>query len=226
MRAWHVLVVTLLACGYLGYRVAALSNQVDVLAHRLGEAQGDGDDTSATIVPLPELASADEEHDRRLDDLETDLKELRTDVDALADETERKADLADVDRSASPDRILSVVGQEVARIRDRQIEFHRERWMDARGHAADEFADAHGLDDHQLQEIRRLLTTEVDDMIRVLKDPDAVADPEQAASDFSAVLDETDRLAARVLSPEQIEAWDRQREAERKLLLPWAQEPE
>ena len=215
MRVWIALVVAAFSCGMLGFRVVELEHRVDRLSQpRSADANTGATDASTT-------PDADAEHARRLDDLAADVAALREDVDALSDEAQAKVDREDLDRSTSPDRILGVVTQEALRVRDRQVDFHRDRWVDMRERAAEEFAARHALTRSQASEIQRLLVAEVDEMVAIFKAHGADEDPKEAVAEWMEMLRETDRKAKRILSPEQVAPWDAGRTYERKVFMPW-----
>lgn len=228
MRVWFVLVVTALLCGVLAYRVFALQARVEQLVRVPTPSApldvGGGEpparvEARATATPAEVVAAA--EHTRRLADLESNLTGLRKEVDALASEARQKADRADLDRSASADRILGLVTQEAMRVRDRQVEFHRDRWIEMRERAVDEFVARHGLDAQQANAIRKLLVGEVDQMVAIFKAHGAEDDPKEANEEWMDMLRETDREAKRILDPAQRAAWDHGRAYERRVFMPW-----
>lgn len=227
MRVWFLLVVTALLCGVLAYRVFALEARVEKLARavtptpsEVGVAQPSVARPSG-VVASPAEAVAEAEHTRRMADLESSVTALRKEVDALSSEARQKADRADVDRSASADRILGLVTQEALRVRDRQVEFHRDRWIEMRERAVEEFVTRHGLNAAQTTTIRKLLLDEVDQMVAVFKAHSAEDDPKEADQEWMDMLRETDRAAKRVLDPAQTAAWDHGRAYERRVFMPW-----
>lgn len=229
MRLWIVLFLAAIVCGALGYRVFALEARVKHLARgappeppatRIA-AHPEGPPATAHDAVAPVEAAAQGEHARRLVALEADIAALRKELEALAEAARQKADRADVDRSASADRILGLVSQEVMRVRDRQVEFHRDRWIEMRSRAVDEFVARHGLAASQANTIRRLLVDEVDEMVAIFKAQGAEDDPKVANEEWIDMLRATDREAKRVLDPAQSAAWDQGRAYERRVFMPW-----
>lgn len=227
MRVWLLLVMTALLCGVLAYRVFALEARVERLSRAADAAPPEGavvdppSGPAAGETTTAVEAVAEAEHARRLGDLETNLAGLRKEVDALSSEARQKADRADLDRSASADRILGLVTQEAMRVRDRQVEFHRDRWIEMRERAVEEFVTRHGLDATQANTIRKLLLDEVDQMVAVFKAHSAEDDPKEADQEWMNMLRDTDRAAKRVLDPAQTAAWDLGRAYERRVFMPW-----
>jgi hypothetical protein len=160
-------------------------------------------------------------HDRRIAALETDVGAMLEAQAELSKETESKASLAEVSQGMSPDRILSVVNQEAARVRDKQLAFHRNNWMQLRDKASADFATRHGLNPDQNQRVRRLLFDEVDGMVAILARPELLEQPERAIREWQALLRETDEAAERWLDPAQYTAWKEARAHERRLYMPW-----
>lgn len=220
MRIWGLLMVAaVLALGLGAYRVVRLEQRIDALAKRLGEASAPGKDATVDHAVGVEP---------RLDKLEAALRQLESDVRELqegevAGATLPKAALGEpsADKKAAEDHILDVVGRAQNRIRDRQLQFHRDRWIENREAALDDFSQRFGLTSLQTQQLHQFLSIEVDGLIEILRRPDAAENPEKAARDWQAKLDETDQAAHRVLAGEQIAAWDQARFIERRTLWPW-----
>ena len=214
MKPWHAVAVALLVGAALGYRIVALERRVDELTASEDEDDREGAGTGAPRDVI-------DEHDERLQDVEADVDEMRASIAALQHETDKKADIEELDRKADPDRILEVVAQEVNRVRDRQLDYQRERWEGLREQAAADFSQRYGLTQPQSAEVRRLLVGEVQHMIDILRSQDSLENPEQAVSDWNAMLEETDRTALRVLTEKQAEAWALARALERTVWMPW-----
>jgi hypothetical protein len=126
-----------------------------------------------------------------------------------------------LDKAGAEERILSVVGRAQERIRDRQLQFHRARWLEWRETALDDFSERFGLSGRQNDQLHQLLSDETDAMVEILRRPDTLENPEKAAHDWSTMLEQTDLAAHRVLDPAQVGPWDQARAAERKTLWPW-----
>jgi hypothetical protein len=222
MRIWLVLALAaLLGGGLLAYRIVGLERRVDALTQRLGPE-------TVTVSPPAgdQHAKADGTHEQRLAALEADLRALREELDALGQggpdaKALVAADKAGNGTASGEKNILSVVEREQHRIRDRQLEFHRSRWLEWRESALDDFSQRFGLSPWQTEQLHQVLSDEVDRMVDILKRPDALENPDKAVADWLALLEQTDGTARRVLGPAQIIAWDQSRTVERKVLWPW-----
>jgi hypothetical protein len=225
MRTWWAGSVAAVAavalCAYFGYRMAALERRVDSLTERLGQRPSEG--TAG--------AGAGSGYEQRLAALERDQltlhDDLRTLEAATADPTQPRTG-ADQPAGAQPvveQRILSVIGKEQSRIRDRQLEFHRQRWLEQREAALDQFAETQKLSSRQRDTLHQLLADELDGIVTILKRPDAGENPERVADDWRATLEATDYAAHKLLDPAQTNAWDVARFIERRILWPWLPEP-
>lgn len=216
MRTSAVLALALvLSASYFGYRITRLEQRIDALNKQLG----------APPATPPLDAAHDEKplagHEQRLTALEQGLHALRDDLRTLEEATADKPQVADLSAPGASQKILSLVAGEQNRIRDRQLQFHRERWVEWRQAALKEFAERQGLTPAQSEQLRQLLTDEVDKMVDILRRPDALENPDQATKDWAATLEETDNSAHRVLEPAQRGPWDDSRTLERRVLWPW-----
>ena len=215
MRMSIVLAVSLALLGvYCGYRIAALEGRVDALTKRLGAP-------SPSREPATQGASPAEGYEQRIRALEKDARSLRADLHTLEEATGERPTAAELERPASPEQILSVVTREQNRIRDRQLEFHRARWVEWRDAALSAFANDQHLTEVQSEDVRQLLVKETDRLIEILRRPDVLENPAQAATDWAAVLDDTDAIVLRVLDPGQRTAWRQGRALERRTFWPW-----
>jgi hypothetical protein len=212
MRSWAMIAGAVAVCGYLGYRVVSLERRLDAVAARLGAAGG-----SARAA----AAGSPDGHEQRLSWLERDVRALRDDLSTLEEATGKETAVAAQAQEGGEQRILSVVERQQKRIRDKQLEFHRSRWLEWRQSALEEFAEKHGLTPWQVEQVQRLLTAEVDSLAEILRRPDVLENPEGASEDWLAVLEATDTAARRLLNPTQIPAWDVARTVERRVLWPW-----
>ncbi|MFI5305914.1 MAG: hypothetical protein ACHQ53_01100 [Polyangiales bacterium] len=216
MRVWVIAgAVLALGGGWLVYRVATLEDRVTALNKRLG----------------PEMAASSHEagpkpatnHEQRILALEADVRALREELDALdAPPAGLKASAPGaLNDKGAEQQILSVVERKANRIRDRQLEFHRSRWLEWREGALDGFSQQFGLSPWQTEQLHQLLSDEVDKMVEILRQPDALENPEQGVAAWVAALEQTDNAAHRLLDPAQNAAWDQARMVERKVLWPW-----
>jgi hypothetical protein len=209
MRLWGLLTVSIALVGGLGvYRLVTLEQRLDALGKRLGQAAPAG----STRAAAPGL-------EERLSKLEAEIATLRQSVREL-EQAEDPA-LAQAEPNLPEDKILSVVGRAQSRVLDRQLQFHRDRWLEWREGALGQFAHDFGLSAGQTQELHQQLADEVDAMVEIMRRPDAFENPEQSATDWQARLDQTDDVARRVLAPHQLVAWEAARTAERQTLWPW-----
>jgi hypothetical protein len=221
MRAvWISLAAALLVCGFLGYRTIRLEQRVDALGRQLGAPNAGG----AAGAAASGKAQTSGDHEQRLRSLEQEARALRDDLQTLEEATGERTTAA-VDPSGSDQRILSVVTREQERIRDRQLEFHRARWLEWREGALDNFAQTNRLSPVQTDQLHRLLADEVDALVQLLRRPDVAENPERAANDWLDRLELTDRAAHNILAEPQISAWDQARTVERRVFWPWLPEP-
>jgi hypothetical protein len=198
--------------GLLGFRILDLEQRVAALSAQLGEAPA----TSGAEVRAIASSGARTTCDQRLDALERRL--ARANTSPTRNPGEGKQGAVDAHDEAA---ILSVVERENSRIRDVQLEFSRSRWLEARDGQLAAFASMLQLQTPQIRELRSVLEREVDHMVETLKRPGIAEDPDQFASDWNALLSETDRGAERVLTPEQMLWWNQARGFERQTLWPW-----
>ena len=205
--------------GALGYRIIELEAQIDELARALDGSKVVAEHDNVT-TPTTQTASG-LSHQQRLVAVERQLSALRAGVYRIS--------LAMQPNSGPPDPetvddIVNVVEVEHSRRRHTHLEWERPRWLDAREAQLVSFAHNHKLSTDQVNELERGLTREVDAMMEVLQRPDLYEDPERTARDWEDLLAETDRIAGRVLSREQLTTWTQVRLFERKVLWPWLPE--
>lgn len=207
------IVAVLVAAGILAYRQAALGRQLDALSSQLGAAEP----VAAAPAPNePARPSADESHAERLRAIETDLARARYAIRLLEQATgEAPANLV------SDQEIWTVMKEHGSKVMENQISYHRERWMDTREVALADFAKRYNLDERQSDVLWGLLSSEIDAMLEILRDPQTFENPEQAAAQWKKTLLDTDSAAHKVLAPQGAIAWDQTRFIERKLLWPW-----
>lgn len=226
MRTWwagSVAVVAIVALfAYLGFRVTALERRVDVLLERLGTTpSSDGAAGAGSGSGYEQrLASIEREQGTLRDDLRT-LEAATGTVDPAQPRT---AAAALANQPGGEQHILSVIGREQSRIRDRQLEFHRDRWLDQREAALDQFAQTQKLSARQRDMLHQLLSNELDGIVEILRRPDAVENPERVADEWLSALGATDYAAHKLLDPAQTAAWDVARFIERRILWPWLPE--
>jgi hypothetical protein len=215
---WAVLAVAIAVCGLLGYRVVRLEQRVNVLSRQLGAPAA-----GISGAPAAGVKRAQGDHEQRLRTLEQQADALRDDLQTLEIATgERPAvAAAPVDAKRSEQQILSVVGREQERIRDRQLQFHRARWLEWRESALDSFAQTYRLSPVQTERLHRALADEVEALVEILRRPDLAENPERAANDWLVRLQETDRAAHDILDDAQVGPWDAARATERRVFWPW-----
>ena len=210
---WAVIAVAVALSGALAYRVVRLERRVAALGKLLGAPGANVGGRAA-----PDETQGD--HEQRLRTLEQDARTLRDELRTLEQATgEQPAGAPDA--PVSDQRILSVVNRQQALIRDRQLEFHRARWLEWRASALDNFAKTNKLSPTQAAQLERLLTEEVDALVKLLQRPEVAEEPEQAANDWLDRLELTDRAAHAVLDDTQATAWEAARTAERRTFWPW-----
>lgn len=218
MRTAIVLALALvLSSLYFGYRITRLEQRLEALDSQLGAPEiASAPAAGASTKPAPA-------HAQRLAALEQDVHALRDDLRTL--EQAVNAPVA-APTPGDEQQILSIMGREQSRVRDRQLEFHRSRWVKWREAAIESFAARNNVSPVQADELRKLLTDEVDQMVEILRRPDAADNPEKASADWMAMLQRTDDAAHHVLEPEQRGPWDLERSVERHALWPWLPEPQ
>jgi hypothetical protein len=223
MRANVVAIVVIaLLGGFLWYRQAALENRIDRLTEQLGAgatvaapADSDGSEPDPSSDPGADAARAIGSHSARLSAVEAGLKSVQADVRSLEEAT------GDSAKMVTDQQILSVLKQQGTKVMDSQLKFHRERWLEQREVALNDFSRRLGLNQTQNDQLWDLLSSETDKMVEILKNPELAEDPERAARVWKESLLDTDAEAHRVLDPQKAAAWDQVRLVERRLLWPW-----
>jgi hypothetical protein len=199
--------------GFLGFRILDLEQRVDALSAQLGapaETQ-----TQAASPGGTSMSAVPQGYEKRLAALEQRIKSLNAPAQHAAPETPGNQRLHD------DEAILSVVERENARVRDVQLEWSRARWLEQREAQLTLFASWLKLEPKQVDALHKTLEREVNAMIDVLKRPHLLDEPDQVATDWQTVLDETDKQASEVLTPDQRVWWMQGRTTERKTLWPW-----
>lgn len=221
MRSYVVVVLAALGlAGFLGYRQWILERRVDELARQLGAAQSG--DTVAAQAPdngsnAPAIPpAAPPSYAERMKALEKALASVRADVRSLEKATE---DLPD--KGASDQQILNVMKAQGAKTMEKQLNYHRDRWLEQREAVLNSFVQRNNLSQAQSDQLWGLLSGEIDKMIDILKNPESFEDPERAATAWRDMLLATDSAAHKVLDRNAAIAWDQQRQVERKFLWPW-----
>lgn len=211
MRIWALTGILVIASfAYLGYRVLSLETRVASLAKELGVS-------ARTPAAGAQSAVPEESQKSRLAAMDHELKSLRDDLRTLEEATGNVPTI----ETGADQRILSVVDREQTRLRDRQLEFHRSRWLKLREESLELFAEKHGLSQRQVDQLYEILVDEVDRMTELMRGKDMQEDPEKSSSELLALLEQTDRSAYRILAPSQVEPWDTARIIERRVLWPW-----
>jgi hypothetical protein len=200
--------------GFLGFRVVDLEQRVAALTQQLGSAPAAHDQAADTREPKP-VSAMGSGFEARLAALERRVDELKN-----SQQTREKAGPIGADPQ-SEQQVLNVFEREASRIRDVQLEFHRNRWLEQRNGALVIFAKTYGLTPNQTSELQKVIENEVDVMVEQLRQPTMLEDPDQAVSDWQAMLDDTDAKAHKLLNRDQLAAWDTGRAFERQVLWPW-----
>jgi hypothetical protein len=199
--------------GFLGFRIIDLEQRVAAL----GQAMGTVPEATATQPDKRrDAAGSNLGYGPRLAALEKRVDAIQANVRSLEKATGTGAGSQQDDKE-----ILSVVERENSRLRDVQLEWHRSRWLETRETQLMIFARQYHLSGEQTATLQKSLEQEVDSMVELLRRPALLEDPDQAASDWQAMLDQTDRAAKQVLAPEQMGAWSQARAFERQVLWPW-----
>jgi hypothetical protein len=200
--------------GFLGFRILDLEQRVDALSAQLGApaeaTQGAAPSRTTTLTVAPQG------YEKRLAALEQRVKAL-----SAAPKPQAAPDTPGNARLHDDEAILSVVERENQRVRDVQLEWSRSRWLEQREAQLTLFASWLKLEPKQVEALHTSLEHEVNALVEVLKRPNLLDEPDQVAADWAAVLEETDKEAAAVLTPDQRVWWTQGRTAERKTLWPW-----
>jgi hypothetical protein len=200
--------------GFLSLRIFTLEQRVSALTTRLGHPHDAGVvDAGEPAVDDP---ASNQDVEQRVSALEKRLDTLSTSVRGL----ERFSRLGTAGPQADKE-ILSVVERENSRLRDVQLEWQRSRWNETRDAQFMTFARQYNLSSDQTTKLRKSLEQEADSMFELLRRPTLLEDPDQAAADWQAVLDATDRDAQSVLTAQQVGPWVAARTFERRILWPW-----
>jgi len=228
MRPWWAVAALAAICVGLFARQQSLEGRLRVLerATRLqGQQAGSGAEAGGAPAQsdpqaAPGLANAADAQ-ARLRSVATEVERLREDLKSLEKATAQSATLQDLDQVAGEDRILSVVEREQNRVRDKQLEFQRDRWIEFREEAVADFTRRAQLNPDQSFAVKQALAREVDAMVSLLKRNDLMEDPELAARTWRETLDGTDLAVEDVLDERQYESWIAARQMERRVLFPW-----
>jgi hypothetical protein len=219
MRAWHVLIVVVLLCGVLEFQVFSQNKRFDTLRQTV---QG----LSAVISVGKGLGSSD------------DVARLRDDLQKLTAQVERiPVRLADgstpipppnLGKSVDPelqqlfsDRVLSVVHNEVNRVRDVQLQRNRDALVKYRRAAIREFAIKQGLTAGQEAAIQTILEDEVDKMVELLKDVNWENPSPAFLTQWSAALAQTNDKVQDILNADQMSIFLYLRHLEQQAMQGW-----
>lgn len=221
MRFYAVVIAAfVVVTAFLGYRVYTLDNKVDALTRQLGAttpvaAEPQKDSKIQAAAP----PSTGRSHEQRIHALELALASLRADFRSLERATEDMPE-----KGATDQQILSVMKEQGAKVMEKHLRYHRDKWLDQRETALNSFVKRFDLDPKQNDYLWGLLSGEIDKMIEILRKPESFEDPERAAAEWKQMLLDTDSAAHKVLEPAKAVAWDQQRFWERKFLWPWLPE--
>jgi hypothetical protein len=216
MRSYVVAIAAVAVALFLGYRQWTLERRLELLGLQLGAAAAAAPQPAADHAPSVAPA-APSSHAERLRLLETGLNALRADVRSLEKAT---ADLPQ-EKAVTDQQILSVMKEQGAKVMEKQLKYHRDRWLDQRELALNSFTKRFSLDAGQNDQLWGLLSSEIDKMVEILSKPESFEDPENAAMVWKQILLDTDSAAHKLLQPQAAVAWDQQRLMERKVLWPW-----
>lgn len=222
MRAWVLVAASLALCAWLVWRVVGLERRLETLSNLVGP-------------PAPPSAAPHPAVTERMTSVEDELDGIKNDMRALQQRIERvgvlvaqapavapvRSAAAAAEHALTDQHIVAVVEREQARVRERQLLYQRTRWLEWRNAALEDFAKSYHLSPWQKQQLHQLLSDEVEDMVDILRRPDAAENPERVVKDWKKKLDETDEDARHVLEPAQVAPWDQARAIERRLLWPW-----
>jgi hypothetical protein len=219
LRTFSVSVGLLTMFGILGFWVSDLERRVATLSEQLGVPHGtpSAGAQERTNATTSSPASGSQGYEQRLSAIERRLNSL---MSSTGPQTSAAPSLSGIDLQKE-EAILSVVERENSRIRDVQLEWHRARWMEGREQQLAAFAAQLQLQPAQTAELHHALEHEVDAMVTLLKSPDLAENPDVGASDWQAMLTDTDERVKKVLTPEQQQIWTQARLFERRVLWPW-----
>ena len=214
MRPVHALLLMLPVCGYLFYRGTAADARLETLERKVGlltVEQADAASASGhgAASPTGVRATADVQG----------TAALRAEVTALR---ARLAQLeAPSDSQGAHDEILDVVEAEQQRVFNRQLDFHQERWHEAREDVLEKLTARASLTKFQRKYLGNAMADEVDALAQLVRAPRALEDPEKFATDVMQVLDETSERVLSTLNPNQQRLWNLHRKHEREVTYPW-----
>ena len=205
----------LFAFGVVGFRLIDLEQRLATLtAHEGGrEAESKRAEPPSAAMHTPILEKDYEARLRAIEQRIANLENFKQGIPMPSGVGE--------DRLRQEQAILSVVERENSRIREVQLEWHKARWLETRKQQLAAFAYSQQLQPAQTTHIYEALERELDGLAEVMKRPTFAEDPDQGASDWLKVLDQTDQQAQEVLSPVQYQTWVQGRLFERKVLWPW-----
>ena len=221
MRSYVVPIAAVALAVFLGYRQWTLEARVAELSRQLGAvseaADTPHDGTASADAAAAAASRTATSHAERLRNVETALASVRADIRSLEKAT---GDMPQ-DKAVTDQQILSVMKEQGTKVMENQLKFHRERWLDQREEALGTFAKRFELNPQQSDQLWGLLSSEIDKMVEILRNPEAYENPEEAAKAWKKILLDTDSAAHKVLEPNKAIAWDQTRFLERKLLWPW-----
>jgi hypothetical protein len=209
----------IVAFGFLGFRILDLEQQLSALNDRLEHEHEAHDERPRT--PLPAASSSVAVSPT---DYEARLRLLEQRLEAVADHKQAapvQTGNLGADRLKQEQAILSVMERENSRIREVQLEWHKARWLETRRQQLAGFAFSQRLEPEQSGKLYDALEHELDSLADVMKRPSFAEEPDQVASDWLKILNETDQRAQQTLAPAQYQTWLQGRLFERKVLWPW-----
>jgi hypothetical protein len=198
---------------YLGFRVHTLEQRLAAVNAQLGTpAPSSASGVARASAPAASAkVAARSGLEPRVTGLEQKLASLQADVRSLETATESTLNQPPAD----PKQILSVVTSEASRIRDSQLDFHKQQWVKWRRGTLAQFATTYALSDQQRAQLDRLLLIELDGWVDLLRREDLYDKPEQLAREARSAMRETDESVQDVLDAKQYEHWMQMRTLER-----------
>lgn len=215
MRPVHAIMLVLPLCAYLFYRTAATEGRLRELEHELADLESAPD----RVGQITTMAGSGHAAKPAGGGDEPAVAVLRTELESLREEIARlsQAGLGD-DAHAE---ILEVVEREKQRVRERVVDFHQERWHEAREDMLEKMVkDAH-FSEFQRQRVGLAMATEVDHLATISRTPRVLEDPDKLATDVQQLLDETNTEVLELLHPDQHAVWERHRAHERETFYGW-----
>lgn len=203
---------------YVLFRQASLDARIEALSESVARLE----------QSMPSTLPAEERRERVIAVGSAAEGEVQGAVPADAPEKVQRleqevAELRDAMRKApvSEEKILDVVETKREAVFARQLEFHRQRWVEARADGLDKFSETANLSPRQRERLDDLLNDEVERVMEILLDPAVRDDPERLIEAWDETLNTTDLEVRSILVPFQRAKWEEARAFERQVFFPF-----